>query len=258
MSRKIGNILFFRQLSYLFFKIGQLVFQIGLVIRIFLFCRSGFHCRFGRPRLFVARCPRHSRCARHLEWIEGAHGLLEHVDVLARHFLKFCKGVRVPHDIGQVFAHGFLVFGKRLHGHFQILRHDGLQIITIKTNELAQEVDRQKVLAFALFFENNLRQNGTGNVFAGFGIFDDKLVAFLDHDAKMIKRHIAAGRRVVETAICVFLDQDGLASVRGIVGFFTQWFVHFAALQRLISLYLAIFAAMRKYHVALRNGLNSW
>ena len=56
-----------------------------------------------------------------------------------------------------------LLLGQRFERHFEIARHEGLHAVAIKMDELAQELDGKEILALALFLENDLGENRTGD-----------------------------------------------------------------------------------------------
>ena len=113
-----------------------------------------------------------------------------------------------------VLAHLLLVARERLHAVVQVARHQILEVVAIPTDELAQEVDGQEVLALALLSDNDLRQHRAGEVFAGLGVIDHEVGAILYHLAQVVERDIAARRGVVEPPVGVFLDDDGVVARR--------------------------------------------
>ena len=67
----------------------------------------------------------------------------------------------------QLVAEVLLLAGELFKGHFKIARNQGLHLIAVKANELAQEFYRQQILPFAFFLEDNLGQDRAGDVFTG-------------------------------------------------------------------------------------------
>ncbi len=59
---------------------------------------------------------------------------------------------------------------------FQIARHHHLHAVAVEADQLAQEGDRQQILAAFLVFllEDDLRQHRAGDVLAGLGVVDDE------------------------------------------------------------------------------------
>ena len=77
---------------------------------------------------------------------------------------------------------GDFLAGQRVETDLQIARHQPLHGIAVKTDELAQERNGQHGLAVLIFkFENDLGEDAVGKIIAGFGIFNLKLFAALDH-----------------------------------------------------------------------------
>jgi hypothetical protein len=96
------------------------------------------------------------------------------------------------------------------HRLLQIAGHQELHAVAVKPNQLPQKADRQQVLPLLLLLDDDLGQDRAGDVFAGLGVVDHEIAAFLDHRGEIVERHIAARRRVVEPAIGVFLDDNRL------------------------------------------------
>ena len=53
--------------------------------------------------------------------------------------------------------------------------------VAVEADQLAQELDRQQVLALALFVEDDLGQDGAGDVLVGLGVIDHEVDALLHH-----------------------------------------------------------------------------
>ena len=78
----------------------------------------------------------------------------------------------------------------------------------IEADELAQEADRQQVLALAFLLDDDLGQDRAGQVLPGLGVVHHEFVAGLHHLGEVVERHVGAGRGVVEAPVGVFLDDD--------------------------------------------------
>ena len=50
--------------------------------------------------------------------------------------------------------------------------------------------------------------NNPGDVLAGFGVEDDKILAVLDHGSEVLERNVGAGTGIVEAPVSVFFDCD--------------------------------------------------
>ena len=108
----------------------------------------------------------------------------------------------------------FLFARQRVDRNFEIARHQHLHAVAVEPDQLAQECNRQEVLALLVFlFEDDLGQNGTRYLFAGLGVVDDEVLASLDHRSKVFERDIGARAGVIEPPVGVFLDRDRLGGL---------------------------------------------
>src|SRR5205814_4652282 len=89
---------------------------------------------------------------------------------------------------------------------FEVSRHEKLHAVAVKADQLAQKADRQQVLPLLLLLDDDLGQHRAGEVLAGLGVVDDEIATLLDQRGKIVERHIAAGRSIVEPPVGVFLD----------------------------------------------------
>ncbi len=83
----------------------------------------------------------------------------------------------------------------------EIARHHPLHGIAIVADDLTQELDGQQVLPLALFLDDDLGEDRAGDVIPAFGVVDHEVDALLHHLAEMIQSDVAAGRRIVRSAI---------------------------------------------------------
>lgn len=97
----------------------------------------------------------------------------------------------------------------------KILGHHPLQAAAVKADELAQEVDGEQaaLIGLAFFFDDDLGQNCAGDVLAALGVINAEFRAFFNHRGEVVEGDIAAGRRVIEAAVSVLLDGNGLVLV---------------------------------------------
>src|SRR5208282_1273622 len=61
-----------------------------------------------------------------------------------------------------------------------------------------------------LLLDDDLGEDGTGDVFAGLGIIDDKVFAGLHHGGEVFERHVGARTGIVEPPVGVLFDRDRL------------------------------------------------
>jgi uncharacterized protein len=130
----------------------------------------------------------------------------------------------ILHRTDDVAGHGlrhllaeFLLFAREmLHRMLKIARHKAFHLVAVEADELAQEIHGQHgLLAFLAFqLENDLRQHGPRDILASLGVGNREILAFLDHDSEIFKRHIGAGAGVIETPVGVFLDDSGFGRLR--------------------------------------------
>jgi hypothetical protein len=110
-----------------------------------------------------------------------------------------------PRELG---AHALLLLGEALQRHFQIRRQEGLHRVAVEADQLAEELDRQQVLAAAavFLFEDDLGQDRAGDVVVGLGVIDHEVDALLHHVRQVFEGDVRGRRCVVEATVGVFLD----------------------------------------------------
>ena len=140
---------------------------------------------------------------------QHAQRALEHRHVLFADLLELAEREHAEGG-AQIAAHLLLVAGEGFHRLLQIAGHEELHIVAIEADQLAQKADRQQVLPLLLLLDDDLGQHRAGQILAGLGVLDDEIAALFDHAGEVVERHVAAGRRVVEAAVGVFLDDDRL------------------------------------------------
>jgi hypothetical protein len=142
------------------------------------------------------------------EGCEHGEGALKHFHVPAHLILQRAEATGAE-SLRDLFAHLFLLAGKRAHGDFQKAWDQRLHAVAVEPDQLPQESDRQEALAFlVLLLEDDLCQHRTGDVLAGLGVVNHKILALFDHDREVFQRHIGAGAGIIEPAVGVFLDGD--------------------------------------------------
>src|SRR5947199_6544251 len=67
-----------------------------------------------------------------------------------------------------------------------------------------------------LLLDDDLRKHRASYVFSRFRIICDKITAILDHLCEILEGDVGARRRIVETAVGVFLDDDRFRVARSI------------------------------------------
>jgi len=107
--------------------------------------------RIGRRGLPGGIRPRR-RLALSAEGHHHLHGSFEHRHVLLAHLLELAEREQPAEGIGHVFADLFLVRGEPAHRIVEVARHHELHVVAVEADELAQEPDRQQVLAALAFF----------------------------------------------------------------------------------------------------------
>src|SRR6266446_5495105 len=116
--------------------------------------------------------------------------------------------------LAHVLAKLLLLAGERLNRNFEITRHQHLHAVAIKTNELAQKRNRQKVLAsLVLLLEDDLREDGARNILARFGVVDDEILAVFDHAGEILQRQVGARRRTIEAFPCIPSNERWLSGL---------------------------------------------
>ena len=79
------------------------------------------------------------------------------------------------------------------HRLLEIARHEPLHAVSVEADQLAQDADRQQVLAFLLLLHDDLRQHGSGDLVAALGVEHHEFATTLHHLAQVVERDIAAG-----------------------------------------------------------------
>ena len=59
---------------------------------------------------------------------------------------------------------------------------------------------------FAFLFDDDLGQDGAGDVLARLGVLDREVLPLAHHLREIVQRHIGGGRRIVEPAVGIFLN----------------------------------------------------
>src|SRR5258708_23887484 len=67
---------------------------------------------------------------------------------------------------------------------------------------------RQHVLPFGFFLDDNLGQDGTGDILTGFRVFDGEIQSLADHLCQIVQGHIRTGCGIVETPVGIFLNPN--------------------------------------------------
>ena len=143
-----------------------------------------------------------------IEWREHAEGPLHHRHVLPADFLDVAEREQRAHGLLHCRAHLLLLLSERCHGMFKILGHESLHRPAIQSDQLAQEVGGQQVLALALFFHNDLGQHAAGDVVAAFGVVDNEISSQPHHFGKVVQRDVAGTLGVVEPPVGILLNHD--------------------------------------------------
>jgi hypothetical protein len=107
-----------------------------------------------------------------------------------------------------------------LHRSFEIAGQQGLHRIAVHRDQLAQEIGRQHLLAGGFLFHDDLGEDRMGQVCAALGVDHFELDVFLHHLGEVVERDVAGRPRVVETAVGVLLDDDGIAVLSLICHFY--------------------------------------
>ncbi len=142
---------------------------------------------------------------------EHAHGAVEHGQVLRDLLVEITEAGRAAEGCLELRAETFLLLGEAVEGHFQVGRQQVLHAVAVEADQLAQELDRQQVLAAAFLFENDLGQYRAGDVVTALGIEHDEVDALAHHVAQVVQRDVGRGRGIVEPAVGVLLDDDAFA-----------------------------------------------
>src|SRR5215467_1894969 len=142
----------------------------------------------------------------------GEHGesLFEHLHISPDLILERPKCTDAK-SLRHLFAEFALFLRQRFNRSFQKTGHQHLHTIAVKADQLPQEGDRQEALSFLVFlFEDDLRKHRARNVFAGFCVVDDEILAVLDHRCEVFERHIGTRSGIIEPPVCILFDGDRL------------------------------------------------
>jgi hypothetical protein len=117
-----------------------------------------------------------------------------------------------------------LLARQRFHAVFEIFRHELLDGMAVKPDELPKEADGKQVGAgFTLFLHDDLSQHRMGQILAGLGVVNEEVPLGAHHLAEILKRDVAARLRIVQAPVGVLFDDDGLGfagTVLLLAGFF--------------------------------------
>jgi hypothetical protein len=69
-----------------------------------------------------------------------------------------------------------------------------------------------RLAGLVFLFEDDLGQHRAGNVVAGLGVIDQKILALFHHGREIFERHIGAGAGIIEPPVSIFLDRGRLVS----------------------------------------------
>ena len=180
--------------------------ELRLQLRNFVILRA--FRRTARRRLRAWRRPRHTRHAS----AERAGGCFEHLHVALGDLGQRTAAERALHR----FLELLLVLAESVHRRFQILRHHGLHRIAVHGDQLAQEVDRQHVLAALFLFHDDLGQHIVRDVLAGLGVDHDELPPLARHLRQKVERDVTGCFSVIEPPVGVLLDDDRFRTVGGL------------------------------------------
>ncbi len=137
---------------------------------------------------------------------EHAHGLGEQAHVLAHLFLHGLED-RAAEGGAHLIAQLLLIAGQVVHREFEIARHQGLDAVPVKPDELPQDGDGEEVLPLlALLLDDDLRQDRAGDVVPGLRVVDEKVLTQTDHLGEILEGHVTRSAGVIEAAIGIFLD----------------------------------------------------
>ena len=108
---------------------------------------------------------------------EQAERAFHHGHVLPADFLDIAERKQCAHGLLHRRPHLLLLLSERCHGMFEIFRHQPLHRAAVKSDQLAQEVGRQQVLALPLFLDDDLGQHAARDIVAAFGVIDNEIPA---------------------------------------------------------------------------------
>jgi hypothetical protein len=90
------------------------------------------------------------------------------------------------------------------------MRHQRLHRVAVHRDQLAQEADRQHLLAVRFLLHDDLGEDLVGDVLAGLGVEDLKIDPLARHPRQVVERDVARRLSVVEPPVGVLLDDDGI------------------------------------------------
>ena len=150
----------------------------------------------------------------HAEGREHLHRLLEHLGVPAHLLLRHLHGDLhvarhrvVAEGLRQLLAHLLLLRRESGHRLLEIARQHHLHLVAVVGDQLPQKGDRQKRVAGLRFLlEDDLREDGVGDVLARLRVLNREILALLHHDGEVVEGHVAARPGIVQSPVGVFLD----------------------------------------------------
>jgi hypothetical protein len=102
-----------------------------------------------------------------------------------------------------------LVPAESFHALFQVARHQELQVVAVQADQLAQEVDGQHGLPLGLLLDDDLGQDGAGDILARLGVVHHRSAAGAHHLAQLVEGDVAAGRGKQSRRFAYFLTTAG-------------------------------------------------
>ena len=79
---------------------------------------------------------------------------------------------------------------ERIHRRFEILRNHALDRIAVQPDQLAQEIDRKHGRSARFFIDDDLGQNGAGDVVPRFRIDHFEITPFANHRGKPVQSDV--------------------------------------------------------------------
>ena len=107
-------------------------------------------------------------------------------------------------------SHGPVGVLRYFHYRLHILEGTLLASPSRGDHHLAQDVERKVGIRRLGVFDDDLRQDEAGNIFAARRIDNTDIVAILHHLRHLVEVHVLAVGGVVEAPVFVLLDEDGL------------------------------------------------
>ena len=103
-----------------------------------------------------------------------------------------------------------LLVNEHLHRLLEVVAHEALHGVSIKTDDLTEHLFRQHRLTGLFVLADDLQQNLTRQIFATADVENLDRLTVNDQAADVIQRDVRRDRRVIETAIRILLDNAGL------------------------------------------------